>query len=148
MNNKLPNTIRAMEILRIEMQDALGRTGTLADSHEVFAEEGLLLDTVGIKAEYYWFWVNGGRGETKQGSPPSKVLPKIKEWLDIKGIPRFIKKGGKPMTRDEQAWLITRKIHREGFEGNFYADKSIAKFQDLIDAAVQQDIGDYIKSVI
>lgn len=146
--NKLPNTTRAMEILRIAMQDELGRTGTLSDSHEVFYETDLLFDTLGIKAEYYWFWVNGGRGKTKQGGPPSKVLPKIKEWLDIKGIPRFQKKNGKPMTRDEQAWLITRKIHREGFDGNFYADKSIEKFQDLIDKAVEQDIGEYLKTVI
>jgi hypothetical protein len=42
--------------------------------------------------------------------------------------------------------LISRKIHREGYRGNFYADKTAPLYQDAIDKAIYEDIQNYFNN--
>ena len=44
--------------------------------------------------------------------------------------------------------LISRKIHREGYRGNFYADKTAPLYQDAIDKAIYEDIQNYFNNEI
>lgn len=38
----------------------------------------------------------------------------IRQWIDVKGIDPGTDKNGRPVTKDSLAYLISRKIHREG----------------------------------
>jgi hypothetical protein len=42
--------------------------------------------------------------------------------------------------------LVTRKIHKEGYKGNFYVDKTIPNFEDAIKKAVLEDIQNYFNN--
>jgi hypothetical protein len=101
-------------------------------------------------ANDYWFWQNKGRGITKEKNDPALVRPKIDEW--VKKLPDWYapdkKDGtkGKKLTKDEQAFLVTRKIHKEGYKGNFYVDKTIPNFEAAINKAVFEDIQNYFNN--
>jgi hypothetical protein len=53
---------------------------------------------------------------------------------------------GKKLTKAEQAFLVTRKIHKEGYKGNFYVDKTIPNFEAAINKAVFEDIQNYFNN--
>jgi hypothetical protein len=101
-------------------------------------------------ANDYWFWQNKGRGITKEGNYPALVRPKIDEWVNK--LPDWYAKDkkdgskGKKLTKAEQAFLVTRKIHREGYKPNFYVDKTIPNFEDAINKAVLEDIQNYFNN--
>lgn len=85
--------------------------------NEVSAEFELLMSD-------YWEYVDKGRGKTKGGGT-GRVQSNIKEWLKRKGLnPNKIlaKYGKKKQTFDKAAsqlaFLIARKVHKKGFEGN------------------------------
>lgn len=62
--------------------------------------------TVQILGAYYSFWMENGR---KQGKFPP--IAAIRQWIEDKGI---IADG---ISRDSLAFLIARKISREGYQG-------------------------------
>jgi len=101
-------------------------------------------------ANDYWYWQNKGRGITKEGNYPALVRPKIDEWVNK--LPDWYapdkKDGskGKKLTKAEQAFLVTRKIHKEGYKGNFYVDKTIPNFEAAINKAVFEDIQNYFNN--
>jgi hypothetical protein len=128
----------------------LNKAGTLSDSHEVVLTTENTRSQVAIMANDYWFWQNKGRGITKEKNDPALVRPKIDEW--VKKLPDWYapdkKDGskGKKLTKDEQAFLVTRKIHKEGYKGNFYVDKTIPNFEAAINKAVFEDIQNYFNN--
>jgi hypothetical protein len=146
----LTNTLAEFNKLNEALVEALGKAGSLADSHEVVLTTENTRSQVAIMANDYWFWQNKGRGITKEGNYPALVRPKIDEW--VKKLPDWYAKDkkdgtkGKKLTKDEQAFLVTRKIHREGYKGNFYADKTCPLFEDAINKAVLEDIQNYFNN--
>ena len=140
-------TTHALNNLNDALKVALNKAGSLSDSHEVVTIQETTFTEIQIVANDYWYWQNAGRGVTKIGNYPALVRPQIDEW--VKKLPDWYgpdkKDGskGKKLTKDEQAFLITRKIHRDGYKGNFYADKTCPLFQDAIDQAILQDIQNY-----
>lgn len=91
----------------------------------------------------YWKYSNFGRGAaTKSGAGKGVVKDRIKKWIDDKGLPEWKRKkkdgtDGKNMTRDEQAFLITRKIQREGYEGKDYLTPIINDLQPEVDKLIE-----------
>jgi len=147
---ELTNTLAEFNKLNAALVEALGKAGALADSHEVVLTAGNTRSQVAIMANDYWYWQNYGRGITKESNEPALVRPKIDEW--VKKLPDWYAKDkkdgtkGKKLTKDEQAFLVTRKIHREGYKGNFYADKTCPLFEDAINKAVLEDIQNYFNN--
>ena len=146
----LTNTLAEFNKLNEALVEALGKAGSLADSHEVVLTTENTRSQVAIMANDYWFWQNKGRGITKEGNYPALVRPKIDEWVNK--LPDWYapdkKDGskGKKLTKAEQAFLVTRKIHKEGYKGNFYVDNTIPNFEDAINKAVLEDIQNYFNN--
>jgi hypothetical protein len=146
----LTNTLAEFNKLNEALVTALNKAGALSDSHEVVLTTENTRSQVAIMANDYWFWQNKGRGITKEKNDPALVRPKIDEW--VKKLPDWYapdkKDGtkGRKLTKDEQAFLVTRKIHKEGYKGNFYVDKTIPNFEDAINKAVFEDIQNYFNN--
>jgi len=147
---ELTNTLAEFNKLNEALVTALNKAGALADSHEVVLTAENTRSQVAIMANDYWFWQNKGRGITKEGNYPALVRPKIDEWVNK--LPDWYapdkKDGtkGKKLTKAEQAFLVTRKIHKEGYKGNFYVDNTIPKFEAAINKAVLEDIQNYFNN--
>lgn len=73
----------------------------------------------------YAKWIEEGRPATSGGGDGS-LYDKILEWIKVKPVlPR--ERNGKLPTEKQLAYLITRKIHREGYSGSHDIVKT--KFQ-------------------
>ena len=146
----LTNTLAEFNKLNEALVTALNKAGTLSDSHEVVLTTENTRSQVAIMANDYWYWQNYGRGITKEGNEPALVRPKIDEWVNK--LPDWYAKDkkdgskGKKLTKAEQAFLVTRKIHKEGYKGNFYVDKTIPNFEAAINKAVFEDIQNYFNN--
>lgn len=100
--------------------------------------------TVSIQLEDYWKWVENGR---KAGKFPP--VDAIKKWITIKPvIPRS--KNGKLPTENQLAYLIGRKIAREGTRANPFLEPTIRDFKlvDKIYAAVNNMLTDEINKAV
>ena len=58
------NTLAEFNKLNEALVTALGKAGSLADSHEVVVNQETTFTNINIMANDYWFWQNGGRGIT------------------------------------------------------------------------------------
>jgi hypothetical protein len=99
-----------------------------------------------IKANKNILALQNGRKPSANGQKGSKVLfDQILKWIDDKGLAYDIKK-------ESLAFLITRKIHREGYEGtpglidDVVNDELITKIEEKLGIAVKQNILNGINS--
>lgn len=104
-----------------------------------------LVFSVVLNAEDYFKFISEGRGKSKNGGDGT-LQEKILNWIKVKNIlPREV--NGKLPTEKQLAFLIARKIHREGYKGsNDYADsieQLNQKYLPLLTEALQQDFEDY-----
>ena len=92
-----------------------------------------------FNAPEYWKYANYGRGPGK--FPP---ISKIEEWIKRKKIAPYPTKSGRVPTRPQLAFLISRKIAKEGFKGSGFLEKSLKEqedyWEDRISDAISQDI--------
>lgn len=104
----------------------INASGTLSKSIDGFVEfDGKWL-SVGITLEDYYKYVEYGR---KRGKFPP--INKIREWIRIKPVvPRS--NNGKLPTENQLAYLIGRKIAREGTKPQPFFARTIKDF-DLLD---------------
>ena len=77
-------------------------------SNSIRADVNKAGDRLTVSALAYIFTAEDGRAPTKNPGP-GVLRPRIREWLDQKGVPAW-----PGMTRDAQAFVIARKIHKEG----------------------------------
>jgi len=77
-------------------------------SNSIQAEVNKAGDRLTVSAFAYIFTTEDGRAPTKNPGP-GVLRPRIREWLDQKGVPEW-----PGMTRDAQAFVIARKIHKDG----------------------------------
>lgn len=86
---------------------------------------------------------NSGNGELQQ---------KILEWIEKKPIQKRPIGNGTLPTNKQLAFLISRKIHNEGYHGTHILKEAIEeahmKFIDKIYAAIEQDVSEYVKVAI
>lgn len=101
---------------------------------------------VGLNLKYYWYYENNGRRAGK--FPP---ISKIQEWIKIKPvIPR--ERNGYLPTEKQLAFLIARKIAREGTKGKHTFDNVVEELNNemlmSIKNALIEDLGDEIERYI
>lgn len=137
------------------MRNGSNASGKLVNSFKTEVKIGDDTYEVGINLEDYWYYVNNGRGPTKGGGNGS-LQAKIEEWIKVKRIVPHVgtiktgKQAGKTYlpTIHQLAFLITRKIHREGYKGTHFFDDakadSVAYFQESIDYAIREDIETWV----
>ena len=91
-------------------RDNMRASGSFAKSLrvEVLQQSGLIKGT--LHGAHHSLYVDKGRGKTSGGGN-GQLREAIKQWIDDKGItPRD------NISKDSLAFLISRKIHREGWK--------------------------------
>lgn len=108
--------------LRNEYQDNLIRSDRVASGdllntveYEVKDKNGTY--TVSLRLQDYWKWVESGRPPTEKGGN-GDLRTAILQWIKIKPVLPRPDKNGKLPTPQQLAYLISRKIHNEGYEGS------------------------------
>lgn len=113
---------------------------------------------VSLKLQHYWKYIEGGRkgtvssppgAEWGAGFPPVGVLVR---WIQVKPILPRPDKNGKLPSPKSLAYLIGRKIEREGIEP-FPALKTTKEeldklYRDKLSDALGHDVSRYIKKLI
>ena len=92
-----------------------------------------------FNAPAYWEYANGGRRPGKM--PPVNV---IADWVRRRNITPYALKNGKLPTTDQLAFMIAKKIGRDGTTGIHFLEKSIDEqksyWDDKISEAISNDI--------
>ena len=92
-----------------------------------------------FNAPSYWKYANDGRD--KGGRPPINV---IADWIKRRNITPYALKNGKLPTEDQLAFMIAKKIGRDGTTGIHFLEKSIDEqksyWDDKISEAISNDI--------
>lgn len=122
--------------------------------------------TFQLKIADYYYWIDKGRGKSKGGGKNGKLSSLIEKWIRDKGIniykdetatqkkSRLVSQMGKTkavkkLDREKRikqiAFLIARKIHKEGYKGRpFYSDAVNKKWIDGMKAdlkgALKRDV--------
>jgi hypothetical protein len=129
----------SMELFRDEMIKQLAEQNINASGKLSASTEDVIVDSEGfvsgtVRANQYWFYRNFGRGATVNGGT-GKLRPKIEQWIKDKGIVAK-ERNGKTPTDSELAFLITRKIHRDGYEGKAFVSDTTDVVQPEIDKLI------------
>ena len=102
---------------------------------------------VDIELQDYWYYVDNGRRPGKF-PPPNK----IKEWIRVKPVTPYAMSNGKLPTVDQLAFLIGRKIAKEGTDPQPFFQKNIKPtyehFQEAIALAIDEDVAEYIEELV
>ena len=92
-----------------------------------------------FNAPAYWKYANDGRRPGKM--PPVNV---IADWIKRRNITPYALKNGKLPTTDQLAFMIAKKIGRDGTTGIHFLEKSIDEqksyWDDKISEAISNDI--------
>lgn len=113
---------------------------------EVKVEETVI--SIELTLQDYWYYVDHGR---KAGKMPP--IGKIEEWVKVKPVtPRPFGKSGKRIPTPRQlAFLIARKIGREGTKGTHdlrnAADYTYEAFKARLERALAEDVGEYTAKI-
>lgn len=113
-------------------------TGNLARSVDYELFETLDSISVGIKAEKYFEFVDGGRRKGAKQPPSDAIL----KWMKVRNIKGRDKKSGKFISQKSAAFLIARSIGKNGIKPAFIIKKSLRNLKSLqakllTDAAVE-----------
>lgn len=118
--------------LRNEYQDNLIRSDRVASGKLLNSIEYTITDkkgtyVVSLKLQDYWKWIEGGRPPTTGGGN-GDLRRAILDWIKVKPVLPRADKNGKLPTPQQLAYLISRKIHNEGYEGT----QDLRKAQDTV----------------
>lgn len=112
-------------------------TGTLHNTAKCEVVKGEYL--VVFHLQDYYKWVEGGRDRTQNGGN-GELRRKILEWLEVKRILPTPMKNGKLPTPKQLAYLISRKIHKEGYKGTQDLSEAIDDVYDRYKNEIYQAI--------
>jgi hypothetical protein len=97
--------VKDIQTKRVTKYGAVNASGRLAKSVRYDVKNS----TLTVYAEQYIGALEFGRKPTTNGNKPGKLKDVIRQWIDEKGItPKD------SISKDSLAFLITRKIHKEG----------------------------------
>jgi hypothetical protein len=123
-------------------------TGSLIKSLDYDLIEALDTIVLNIKAADYLSVVDKGRKKQKT-PPPQKAILK---WINVKPLPKWKDKKGRPISKNSQAFLIARSIGRNGIKATNVIKKSMNKVRKiqakLIAEAAQEDIRRLVQNVL
>ena len=139
-----------VELYRFQLsEDGINASNKLSNNIKTIVELNDTRLLISLELEDYWKYVEYGRGPGKM--PPINA---IAEWIKIKPIIPEPINGKIPDTR-QLAFLIARKIGREGFAGRYplrktlYNDKTddvITAIKDEIKKQLRQRFLDTVNS--
>ncbi|HSW67678.1 MAG TPA: hypothetical protein VLH16_03775 [Bacteroidales bacterium] len=146
--NKVSEEFEKLKQDLIREYDAKGMraSGEFADSLEVEAtEHGAKLWGAGHTVQ-----LEHGRGKTQTSTPSNPTLrEKIDKWVDDKNI-----QASDGISKDSLVFLITRKIHREGWDRSGYGGVGLisevltdARFDEIIRMAVENISGEFLRLI-
>ena len=144
----LPHVQAVMEemaiAIRNEYQDNLIRndriaSGDLLNNIEYEITRGDFTYTIYVKMRDYWYYVENGR---KAGKMPP--IDNILNWIRVKPVLPRPNAEGKLPTPQQLAFLIARKIGKEGTEGTQDLRKATDTiwdtFEDRLYEAIDEDV--------
>lgn len=101
--------------------------------------------SVEFKAPEYWKWAENGRRPGKM-PPVSAIL----EWIEAKRIVPYADANGRVPSLNSLAFLIARKIGRDGTEGVHFLEKAVqeTEFEDIISDAISKDISEEWSNIL
>lgn len=109
-------------------------SGTMSKEARYGVDQGADKLSLTVDTVEYFKYADEGRGKTVN-SGDGAVKRNIRKWIDQKGIsPRGLNK-------DELAFLIARKIHREGYKGKLYV-------KDVVDEPFKKEMDKQIADAI
>ena len=93
-----------------------------------------------INGEHYWYWRDKGRGPTKAGSSGRPLRELLIPWIKAKGIvPRDLVTG-ELISIKGLAYIIAKKIHREGYSGNSFFMNALEKNINRLAEDIEQEV--------
>lgn len=121
-------------------------SGTLVNSIKHIYEHNGNVYSVSISLADYWKYVNS---DTKPHWPPVSA---IKKWIEVKPVIPYVGSNGKLPTVEQLAFLISRKIAREGTKGNEFFDLTQedinARFMQDIEYAIAEDLNEELEDLL
>lgn len=131
---------------RLLYEGGSNASGLLGNSlvSRVNAEDGIY--EVSLEIQDYWKYLEFGR---KAGKFPN--IDAIKKWIQVKPVTPTVYNGKLP-TLDQLAYLISRKIARDGIEPRYYLTNTLIKLdlkplEDGITRILETNIDNALRQV-
>lgn len=130
--------------------DGINASGSLSNTLSVNVEQNGVLYEVSFNINKYWRWLEEGRAPTKNNGN-GELRRNILQWIRQKPVlPKPF--NGKLPTEEQLAYLISRKIHREGYEGKEPLKKTFEEVEDMLksdlEIAFAEDIAEDIEKIM
>ena len=130
--------------------DGINASGSLSNTLSVNVEHNGVLYEVSFNINKYWRWLEEGRQPTKNDGN-GELRRNILQWIRQKPVlPKPF--NGKLPTEEQLAYLISRKIHREGYEGKEPLKKTFEEVEDMLkedlENAFADDIAEDIEKIM
>lgn len=110
--------------------EGITASGKLVNSVKVLFKNSGTLYEVSLQLEDYYKYIEGGRGATRNNGD-GELRRAILDWIRVKPIlPRPY--NGKLPTENQLAYLISRKIHKLGYEGKQPLKRTLDENKDAI----------------
>lgn len=133
-----------VELYRKQLESkGIPASGTLGDTASVEVEMNGTKLVVSLNLEHYWRYVEYGRRPGKM--PP---IDNIEEWIRVKPVVPNAMNGKVPSSRS-LAYLIARKIGREGIQGRRPLEATVYSdgFESVMDA-IKAEITKQLKQTL
>lgn len=130
--------------------DGINASGSLSNSVTANVEMDGTVFEVSLTLNEYWKYIEGGRPPT-QNNGNGELRRNILQWIKVKPVlPTPF--NGKLPTEEQLAYLISRKIHREGYEGKEPLKKTFEEVEDMLksdlEIAFAEDIAEDIEKIM
>lgn len=130
--------------------EGINASGSLSNSVTANVEMDGTVFEVSLTLNEYWKYIEGGRPPT-QNNGNGELRRNILQWIKVKPVlPTPF--NGKLPTEEQLAYLISRKIHREGYEGKEPLKKTFEEVEDMLksdlEIAFAEDIAEDIEKIM
>lgn len=128
-------------------------TSALRDTLRPYVERDGDIYTVYLALQDYWKYLERGtrmQGPYRQQGKFPPLAP-ILAWVQAKPVIPYMGSNGKIPTQRQLAFLIARKIWRDGTRPFWFLRDSLAEagdIQERVEAAIHEDIAQWIKDLI
>ena len=131
--------------------EGVNASGSLSKSVSAQIDMDGNVYTVSLNMNEYWKWIERGRPATVNGGN-GELRRAILNWIKVKPVlPRPLENGKLP-TEKQLAYLISRKIHNEGYGGKRLLWKSKEDNEDYylerIKEAMLKDVALFAEKII
>lgn len=130
--------------------EGINASGSLSNSVAAQVEMNGTVFEVSLTLNEYWKYIEGGRPPT-QNNGNGELRRSILQWIKVKPVLPTPYDGKLP-TEEQLAYLISRKIHKEGYEGKEPLKKTFEVVEDMLrddlEIAFAEDIAEDIEKIM